>query len=204
MFHPSWTWSIEINALYFSRMLILDWWEALVAFKTAWKCTSYSNTFLLPLILLLRHLGVEAKRLQQFSGGSFAGPNVVYSDEVGDSGFIRIAEGSSIGCPWTNGNLFWPPSWECWLYQSPDDWRGGSRLSGEMRGIAPCGSSGWLKYSRTSSISRWVYMWCTHLITRLYAGIIQKVTGFTKVNNSFFSQNNWRRFRWIINEPQKK
>jgi hypothetical protein len=34
--------------------------------------------------------------LQQPLGHPFAAPNMVYYDEVCDSGFIRIAEGSSI------------------------------------------------------------------------------------------------------------
>jgi hypothetical protein len=47
----------------------------------------------------LYHGGVDAKQLQQCSGHRFAAPNVVYSDEVRDSGFIRTAEGSTMRMP---------------------------------------------------------------------------------------------------------
>jgi hypothetical protein len=53
----------------------------------------------MPLILLLQHGGVEAKRLQQSSSRSFPAPNVVYYDEVRGSGFILIAEGPSMRVP---------------------------------------------------------------------------------------------------------
>jgi hypothetical protein len=53
----------------------------------------------MPLILFLQHMEIEAQRLQQSSDGSFATPNMVYSDEVGDFGFVRIAEDSSMRVP---------------------------------------------------------------------------------------------------------